>query len=282
MPRVPNVFHFVFGLKPRRERFHLMHYLCLESCLQVNDPDAVYLHLHREPTGSYWRQIRDRITTVPIEIPVDATRLRYRDRYTARYRYAHQTDFVRLEILRRHGGIYADLDTLFVSPLSKRLREAPFVLGREDDIVDQATGCLRPSLCNAFLIAEPGSEFARIWLDSMGEAFDGSWSAHSTLLPQRLSREHPEKVHIEPSRTFYPFMWSQQGLRALFEEHHSDLGGVSSMHLWAHLWWSRLRRDFSTFHAGRLSEAYVRAGETTYAAAAKPFLEGTASRGGNP
>ena len=33
---IPNVYHFVFGLRPQTEPFHLMFYLCLASCLAVN------------------------------------------------------------------------------------------------------------------------------------------------------------------------------------------------------------------------------------------------------
>ena len=45
------------------------------------------------------------------------------------------------------------------------------------------------------------------------------------------------------------------------------------MHLWAHLWWSRRRRDFSGFHGGMIDEDYVRNADTTYAVAARRFLD---------
>jgi hypothetical protein len=106
----------------------------------------------------------------------------------------------------------------------------------------------------------------------MAEAFDGSWSRHSTLLPEELSRELPGQVHIESRRSFYRHVWTREGLADLFERRVDDLDGVYSMHLWAHLWWSRRRRDFSSFHAGLLDEAYVRGADTTYAIAARRFL----------
>ena len=52
MTTVPNRFHFVFGLKPQTEPFHIAHYLCLQSCLQVNSPDRIDFYYHFEPEGN--------------------------------------------------------------------------------------------------------------------------------------------------------------------------------------------------------------------------------------
>ena len=41
----------------------------------------------------------------------------YRDPLVAHYSYAHHADFLRLDALAQWGGIYADLDSLFVAPL---------------------------------------------------------------------------------------------------------------------------------------------------------------------
>ena len=57
----------------------------------------------------------------------------------------------------------------------------------------------------------------------------------------------------------------------------ADFTGVASIHLWSHLWWERRRRDFSDFHAGLITEDYVREGRTTYAVAARPFLPSPSS-----
>jgi hypothetical protein len=276
--RIPKRFHFIFGLGSRPPRFHLVHYLCLRSCLEVNRPDAVILHHHHEPRGRYWELIRPEIDTAPVE-PVELVdRFRYPMRGVSRYRYAHHSDFRRLEILRDEGGVYADIDTLFVNPLPRELFEKSFVIGREPEIRPYPGSEPVPSLCNAFLMAEPGAEFARLWLERMGQSFDGSWSGHSTILPERLSREHPELVHVEPQRSFFKHDWTPGGISTMLEGRDTDAEGVFSIHLWSHLWWSRWRREYSRFHAGRLDEDYVRRGETTYAALARPFLPSTSSR----
>jgi len=274
--RIPRIFHFTY-LSPRSDELSLAYYLCLESCLQVNEPDEVFLHCRHTPHGPYWQRLRGRVTPVVVSGYEVVPQLNYPRRRMNRYRDLHETDFLRLEILLRQGGVYADLDTLFVNPLAAELFDQSFVIGRELDVFRRAGEEAVPSLCNAVLMCAPGAPFAQLWLERMPGAFDGSWDAHSTGLAELLRAEHPDLVHIEPPRSFYPFMFTREDLAKLFEELHTDLDGVYSIHLWAHLWWSRWRRDFSSFHGGRLNESYVRAARTTYAHAARPILAAAAA-----
>jgi hypothetical protein len=156
-----------------------------------------------------------------------------------------------------------------------RLAPGRFVLGREDDVICQKTNVAKPSLCNAFIMSEKGAAFGRLWLEEIEKVFDGSWSTHSTLLPQALSERYPDLIHIEPSRTFYNYMRTREGLHALLEGCDRNDSGVVSIHLWSHLWWSKKRRDFSDFHAGRITERELRQRDTTYNLIARRFLPST-------
>jgi hypothetical protein len=79
-------------------------------------------------------------------------------------------------------------------------------------------------------------------------------------------------VRVEPERTFHAFPPTPDGFRRLLVERETDLTGVVSIHLAAHLWWEETRRDFSSVHARQIDEAWIRAGATTYAATARRFL----------
>lgn len=269
---IPSRFHFVFGLKRQTEPFHLVHYLCLQSCLQVNQPEAIYFYYRHEPYGYYWDLIKEQVICVRIPDVPFISRYQYPNRYTARFRYAHASDFVRLEKLLAQGGLYADMDTLFVNPVPRALYAKPFVLGRENDIYDSVSRSVRPSVCNAFIMSERDSPFGRLWLERMAGAFNGTWSNHSTLLPFELAQEHPDWVHLEPPHTFYKFMWTREGIHSLLEGLDTDNTGVVSFHLWSHLWWSRWRRDFSNFHAGRITQELLRNVDTSYNVVARRFL----------
>ena len=270
---VPRLAHFVFGLLEQTEPFHPMHYLALESCRQVLQPDAILFHHQHLPYGAYWDLIRPHLElheVGPVPEVLDAPH--DEQLVPSRYRYAHHADFLRLDALLEHGGVYADMDTLFVHPFPDELFEAPFVIGREPPQRDQRSGEVKPSTCNALMMAEPGSAFARVWRDRMAAAMDGSWSQHCGFLPQELSQTMPDAVRVEPPRTFLRYGSDPQGISLLFERLDTDWDGVLSLHLWSHLWWEPDRQDFSGFHGGLLDEDYVRAGATTYAALARPFL----------
>lgn len=273
MARVPRHFHFVFGLRPQTEPFHVVYYLCLRSCLVVNRPDRITLHYHHEPHGEWWDLIRPELELSRVELVAAVDEFRYQARLVAESRHAHHADFIRLDALIRDGGVYADMDTLFLRPIPDALYEHACVLGREADVPDLRRGGVREaSLCNALIMAEPGASFLRRWRDAMPDAFDGSWSGHSCALAARLAAAWPQEVHIEPEESFYPFMWTVEDLSRLLVENRDVAPGAYSLHLWNHLWWSRHRFDFSPFNGDRLTERFIRRGRTTYARLARPYL----------
>ncbi|HLH11510.1 MAG TPA: glycosyltransferase [Methylovirgula sp.] len=269
--KIPNVYHFVFGLQPQTEPFHLMHYLCLASCLEVNAPERIVLHLRHEPWGELWDLIRPQIEIAPIPESDLALALAYNDDYDKRFGYAHISDFVRLRVLHEHGGIYADMDTLFVARPPAEFFDQSCVMGREA-IDASAPSPPEGSLCNAYIMAEPRSAFIELWMERMPNAFDGSWSNHSTFLPYRLAREFPRLIRVEPESRFFAFDWSREGIGGLFERDCALPYDAVSLHLWAHLWWDLERRDFSDFSHAHLTPLYVARAATTYARLARPFL----------
>ena len=269
---IPKTFHFVFGLRDKPEPFHLVFYLCLESCRQVNRPTDIFFHCHHEPYGPYWDLIRDHLTIVPVQPDAFINAYRYPQEILNQFRYAHHADVVRLDALITHGGIYADVDTIFVNPLPDELLQHPCVLGREDDVDCSRTGTRRPSLCNAVIASAPGSAFVRAWRERLYAEFDGTWSNHSGFLSYALSQELPDQIHVEPPRTFFKHGFRPQDLRVLLEGLDTDVDGVVSMHLWSHLWWDRRRTEFSRVHAGMITEDYVRTVDTTWTVVARQFL----------
>jgi len=268
-PSIPNVFHFIFGLREQTEPFHLMHYLCLRSCLEVMRPDAVYFHYHHEPHGPLWAAIKPRLALRRMDAVTPLTGYSYSDAGVAAFRYAHVADFLRLEILIAEGGTYADMDSLFLRPFPQNWRSLSCIMGRERP---PAVPGVEGSLCNALIAAEPGAPFCRLWLDRMAGAFDGSWSNHSTILPYRLAQTHPELIHIEPEASFFALDWTPEGLRDLFLRSVALPDKAYSLHLWSHLWFDAERRDFSLFSGDLLTIDYLAFAQTSYARHARAFM----------
>jgi len=266
---IPNVFHFVFGLREQTEPFHLMYYLCLASCIEVNQPDEVHFHYHHEPHGEWWERIKPRLHLRRIDPEQFVTDYRYDDPTVAAFRYAHLADFARLRILLEEGGIYADIDSLFLRPLPAAWRSRQFILGEEKAPAGAEDG---RSLCNAWIASAPGAEFCRRWLEGMEQAFDGSWSNHSTLLPYRLAKQFPGLLDIQPPTSFYALDWTPRGIDDLLLRNVALPQEACSLHLWNHLWFAESRLDFSHFHSGLLTVDYVAFADTTYARNARRFL----------
>lgn len=280
MARIPDKFHFVFGLKPQQEPFHLAYYLCLESCRRINRPSEIYFHYHYEPFGEYWERIRPHLTLNRVDLETFITESdRYQNSAEGRsikqmgLDYAHQSDFVRLKVLLDHGGVYADIDSLFVNPLPGALYEKPFVLGEERPVETEPGKSTPALLCNAFIMSEPGAVFGRFWLNSMYQMFDGTWNRHSCQTPMALRQQMPEMIHVAPYDYFYKHMWTREGIADLFVNLDPDFTNVYSMHLWAHLWWNEKQTWFPRFHQGLLTEQYIREVDTTYNVIARKYLD---------
>jgi hypothetical protein len=269
---IPRIAHFVYGFRPQTLPFHLVHYLAIASCRDVVRPDQIYVHCHELPYGFYWDLIRPHVTLRRVEPVAEVTNHAYDDPVIAYNSHAHQSDFTRLEVLAEFGGLYADIDTLFVAPVPKHLWEEDSVIGREHDVLDPATGRTRTSTSNALIMARPGAAYVERWRERIAPAFDGSWCAHSCFLADDLARELPDEVHLESTRTFHEFAPTPEGMRRLLEDDEPDLDGVVSIHLAAHLWWDEERRDFSSVHGRMIDEAWIRTTACTYATRARAFL----------
>ncbi|MGD1051006.1 MAG: glycosyltransferase [Solirubrobacteraceae bacterium] len=269
-PPVPRLAHYVFGLDPRDEPFHLVHYLAIASCLAIVEPDELHLHCHDLPYGFYWDLIRPRVRLHRIGPVAEIEAFDY-DPSCARFAYAHHADFVRLDVLASWGGLYADIDTLFLAPVPDEWWSAPAVIGREADVADP-DGRVRPSLSNAVVMSRPGGAFVKAWRERTPLAFDGSWSAHSCLLADELAAEMHDEVVVLPQRAFHAFEPTPAGLRRLLVDPPTTVEGITAVHLMAHLWWEDSRRDFLELHARMINERWVREVDTVYGVAARPFL----------
>ncbi len=271
---IPEHFHFIFGLRPQVEPFHLAWYLCLRSCRLVYPGARISFHYLNMPHGPWWDRIRDQLDLVPLghDGNVFDTR-RYREHQEGRFieseglSYAHQADFLRLKILAEEGGVYADIDTLFVRPCPAEWWRHRCVMGQESVDADP------PTLCNALIMAEPRAKFVESWLERLTRVFDGTWNRHSCIEPALLAKELPDEITVLPPTPFFHFRYDQAGLLDLYARDRVVPDELCSIHMWSHLWWDAKRTDFLHFHAGQLTEAFIRRYDTTYNRIARRYLD---------
>ncbi len=259
-----------FGGKP----FSLAHYLSVRSAVELNKPTAAILHYQYEPQGEWWQKAKPFLSLNKIIAP---------DSFMGRplYHVAHKADIVRLQALKETGGIYLDLDTISVKPLTDLLNHS-FAIGQElqpkyvprnwRQRIKYKLGLIKDSsknatgLCNAVLLSEKNSEFVNLWLDEYktfrSKGRDKYWNEHSVQVPERLAAIHPEKItQLSPYAFHYP-LYDKAGLKSMFEE--VNVFPYAYLH---HLW-----ESFSWEYFSKLTAERIMKENTTYNHIARKYL----------
>ncbi len=272
----PNIFHFIFGMAPDfgGKPFSLVHYLSVKSAVELNKPDAAYFHYQYEPQGEWWEKAKPLLTLNKIIAPESILGNKL-------YHVAHKADVVRLQMLKDIGGIYLDLDTISVKPLTELLQH-PFAIGQElkpvyvpknwrqrlkyrFGLIKNTNGAT--GLCNAVLLAEKNSTFVNLWLDEYktfrSQGRDKYWNEHSVLVPLRLAEQYPQHItKLSPYAFHYP-LYDAAGLKSMFEE-AADFPEAYLHHLWESFAWEK--------YMSQLTEENIRNIETSYNLIARRFL----------
>ena len=250
---IPKIFHFIFGLKEQKEEFHLTYYLALKSCLEVNNPDKINFYYKHEPYGPYWDQIKPSLNLIQVEPPIEIFGIPINH-------YAHQADIIRLQALIEEGGIYADIDSVFINPYPNNLYDKEFVMGKQGN----------EGLCNALMMSSPNSHFAQKWLGDHNVCFKGGapgtdgWCTHSVYYPLYLSKQIPSSIHIEKPSSFFHFLYHQDHLKLLFESDTPLNTDIYSLHLWENISWDP--------YLSKLNKEYITKNNTTYNKIVRQFI----------
>ena len=216
--KIPNNIHIIYGLaenfgwdeyehfvrevgknmkRPAADSFNIMRYLAIKSAYEVNKPDNIFFYYCYEPHGEWWERAKQYITPIKVEPPKEIFGNPIKS-------YAHQADVIRLQLLIEEGGIYLDSDTLCLKPLTPLLEDGGFVMGQEGN---------EAKLCNAVMLSEKGSEFAKEWLSRYVDFDDDNWAGHSIELPYRLSKEYPNLIRVMNNKAFTWPLYHSEHLR---------------------------------------------------------------------
>jgi hypothetical protein len=226
---IPNIIHFVFGLKEQTEEFELYRYIAIKSAYDVNKPDKIYFHYHYEPYGYYWEKIKPLLILNKVELPKEI----YGNEI---YHYAHKADIIRLQKLIEYGGIYLDIDTICLRSF-KDLLSYDFVMGEQNNKDNSEIY----GLCNAVILSKPNSKFGLKWLESYrnfkSKGRDKFWDEHSVLMPLELSKTNIKDIKILSHNSFfYPLWYNIEEI--LFNENYNidQYKHIISNNYCIHLW----------------------------------------------
>ncbi len=277
---IPAIFHFIYFTPEQApvKVFPLSYFLAIESARVINQPVEVVFHFNREPAGAWWERIKPVLTLHKMEAPVNFMGRRI-------IHPAHQADVVRLQALYETGGIYLDLDTISVKPLSDFYSKsmvmglelkAPYVPKNKRQEIKynfrKALGLVKPYqeesvLCNGVILAEKKSDFLKLWMNSYktfrSAGRDKFWNEHSSFIPGKLAAEHPHLITIAGHRCFHYPLYTQEGLRSMFET--VTPFPESYLH---HIWESFSWNDYLS----KLTVEGIQTIDTTYNLAARKIL----------
>jgi hypothetical protein len=248
---IPNVVHFILIAEEHKEaELEFYQYLAVKAALLRLNPEAIKIHTYAFNTSNEWWQRTKHRADLVIHEP--QRYLRTSDGRDHKLRLAHQTDVMRLEILRDQGGIYLDTDVY-------ALRSFSSLLQSPKDLLMGHEGGGRIGLGNAVIVARPGSTFISRWLEKYHESFDDRpkmWNHHSIVVPVKLAEQHPEEIcKLSPSTFFWP-TWSSADValmhQPIFGDELSALernmsqysGAMYPNQLAYHAWGNIARREY--------------------------------------
>lgn len=225
---IPPVVHFVQLKKDESTSLHFSFesFLALYSAYLFIQPTVIYLHTDHSPqevahaatNGSSWT--RKALTAFPDTLRLNKVTAPTKANDLDIVRIEHKSDFVRLDQLTRHGGIYLDWDVLTLRSIDP-LIDSGFraVVGRQSD----------DTVMNGVILAARDSAVTRILKQEAPKAFNGKWVSHSVDLITSVAQAVagiPREVLIMDPGAFAPFTWTQESVNAALERHEGDAAPV--------------------------------------------------------
>jgi len=226
---IPNIIHYVFGLKEQTEEFQFVYYLSIYSNYLINNPNIIYFHYQYLPYGYWWEKAKKFLKLNY----VNANNLYWGKKKIIKT--AHKADKIRLDILYKYGGIYMDIDTITFQSYHELL-VYDFVIGIQERNFGKKQEIL---YCNAILFSKKKNIFIKRWLESYEDFFKSNgWCEGSVHLPgiilDKLIYEKKinlNKFKILGERSFYKPLYNE--VDKIFEPCMCLINpNLITLHLW--------------------------------------------------
>ena len=212
--------------------------MAVRSAFEIQRPDKIYFYYNEEPKNNpHWEAMKQYVEMVKMEPPTSIGGISVSDWPQ------HWSDIARLQILKDKGGIYLDTDCIVNRPFDDLMNHKCVLSGFVGDISKSEKHKVQS--CSAgTILAEPGSEFIRIWLDRLPEGFEkGEWAWQMVDLPVWIYKERPDLITMLDMEEFLPFDFNDYRIFDDFgvESFIDEIKSCYIIHLWDSLWQNRLR-----------------------------------------
>lgn len=221
---IPNIVHFVHFMLDTEDTIDLRfrEFVAIYSAYYYMQPEIIYIHTNIPPeemdeilnlSSSPWTIAVRKLPTVKFNyhrLPKKTSKGIMIDHI------AHKTDFGRIDVLEKYGGIYLDDDSYIIQPFHHFLK-----LGFENVVGKQKWG----DICPSAILSTKGNKFNKVFLKLMDLEFDQSWTRHSVFLMSRLLLDfhyQPHQILRLPQETFFPYSWEDDDLQTMYLVHESS------------------------------------------------------------
>jgi GR25 family glycosyltransferase involved in LPS biosynthesis len=259
--KIPNIVHFIFGLKEQTEDFKYVYYLSILSYLYYNKPKYCFFWYIYEPYGKYWDIIKNKL--ILINIP-ENTIFKLNDKIVTKY--AHKADILRMEILLKYGGVYLDIDTITYKSFNTiyNFNNYDFFIGIQEKDWKYNNKKIN-LLCNAIMASKPNSKFMVKWWNKYYDYLSpDKWCEASVHLPSILYNEWEKinNIYIANENMMYKPLYSECNL--IFENNENVSNDLLILHHW---------NSFSNKYYDNINERYIIYNDTMYAKIVKKLYK---------
>lgn len=206
---IPKKFHFIFLVLPVNGKdakpFCLYHYLSIKSCYDTQDPESITIYIDGpEPEDNeYWNSAKKYAN-------VEYYNFKREINGETMPNHAAISNLARVEIVYERGGVYYDIDTLFLKDLK------PFLNTNKCLVPWEYLSDGSQRLMTGGLLAPAGSEFLKIYLTYAHYILKG-WGIYTGEVTTALRSKYPELVSGVILNGFGRNTWDDQGRIMLYE-----------------------------------------------------------------
>ena len=183
---VPNIAHMVWTGGGQMD---FLFYLSVLSVLHVLKAEVLYIHGDQPPTGAFWESVKDNPRIVHV----------HRDKPETIYQNAvkspqHISDIWRVDFMVKYGGIYCDVDTIWVQPLNPVLRGYDAVASYDWVYWDPPY----PDIINfGVTLGKRGATFWHLFQRSMQYFRQESWGFNGLRQPYKVYEKYPALLKVD-------------------------------------------------------------------------------------
>ena len=256
--QVPNIVHYLwFNTKTKPLKFY--HMLSVLSAHKFLNPDVIYFHTNKEPSGPYWDQVRSlpKVKVVHRDPPEEL----YGEEVKKPMFYTSHSNVDRVKVLMEFGGIYLDFDVIVTKPFDD-LRKHTCTMGLERET----------QACGSVIVCNKNALFLKMFITAYLDDYRiEEWAYNTGKIPWKIWKRFPQLIHMEETKLNRP---NFKELSLIWGPDTFKWRDNYAVHTWYRLW-----KDQSPYYHGvEPNEENIKTWNGTWGEMARTVLYGRADK----